>query len=498
MARWLALTLGLVLSLGCGAGPDARPHVLLVTVDTLRPDRLSAYGYAGHRTPNIDRLAAEGVLYENAFTDTPWTTPSMVSVMTGVHGPRHGFRSTNVDRLGLDQTTLAEILRSHGYATAAIIGSFPLDSIYQLDQGFDHYDDHFTRPAWQQPGHASEQIPSRFSEDPAEQASLLLEKAQNDSRRSDAEVTDATLAWLADWSEADSAAPFFLWVHYFGPHAKPDWGAPKAAHNAQQLVQYDPDVRENDAEIGRLLAALDDAGLTDDTLVLFHADHGESLGEQGYFGHGYRLNDATMRIPFLMRFPGRVAAGLRIDAVAQNVDILPTVLAAVGIPSEMPLAGRNLLPGADASLASSARRLFATAEVEPRPIYMETYLPAHSAAAVRVLIGSDQVANVGFVRRSVRVGDWQLVRIEPHPLLDIRDEAFASYPPAALASLREQRLLDVSAIQRGDQSAIQPEKVAALAALLDEAIAHRREDAPALPVDEDIRLRLKSLGYGGD
>ena len=126
---------------GCAPQPSGPPHVVLVTVDTLRPDRLSAYGFRGHATPGSDRLAAEGALFENAFADSPWTTPSMASVLTGTYPTQHGFKSTNAHRLAPENVTLAERLSEAGYTTAAIIGSFPLDAIYQLDQGFTHYDD---------------------------------------------------------------------------------------------------------------------------------------------------------------------------------------------------------------------------------------------------------------------------------------------------------------------------------------------------------------------
>ena len=112
----------------------------------MRADHLSAYGFSGHRTENIDAFAADGVLFERAVSDAPWTTASMSSVMTGTYPTRHGFKSTEVHTLRPDAIILAELLRARGYATAAVIGSYPLDSVYGLDQGFDHYDDAFTHP----------------------------------------------------------------------------------------------------------------------------------------------------------------------------------------------------------------------------------------------------------------------------------------------------------------------------------------------------------------
>src|SRR5204863_6710478 len=126
-------------------GPPRRANIVLITVDTLRPDHLSCYGYGAIVTPAIDRLAGEGVLFENAFTDVTWTTPAMASVMTGLYAPHHGLRNSG-QRLGPDARTLAEVLAAKGVATAAIVASYPLDSIYGLDQGFELYDDEFTLP----------------------------------------------------------------------------------------------------------------------------------------------------------------------------------------------------------------------------------------------------------------------------------------------------------------------------------------------------------------
>ncbi len=494
MPRLAACLLGFALA--CGGSTHAPSNVLLVTVDTLRADRLSAYGFEGHRTPHIDRLASEGALFENAFTDTPWTTPSMATVMTGLYPTRHGFKSTNANRLGLEQVTLAEILHDHGYTTAAVIGSFPLDAVYQLDQGFDHYDDEFTTPIWHYPelpeDHVGAKLESEFRENPADQAMFAMVKAMMDSRRTDAEVADAAIAWL---SEA-RAEPFFLWVHFFGPHSKPDWSIPEEERLGRQLAMYDPDVRENDRQVGRLLAAVDEQGLRDDTLVIFHADHGESLGEQSYVGHGHLLNEATMRVPLILRLPGRIAAGLRVRTLGRNVDLFPTVLDAVGIPIPDSASGESLLPRVEDSVRRRLRALFGEGE---RVAYMETYYPAHKAFAPRV-IASERDVQVGVVRRSIVRGQWQLVRSEVHPLLDVAEDEQPSIPPDAVEQVEGVQLyrLDGPSERDVDLKQAHPELVSELAALLDARLEEEREgsDAPPLPVDEETRIRLESLGYG--
>jgi arylsulfatase A-like enzyme len=488
--RRLALASALALLAACGPEDVSPPNVLLITVDTLRPDRLSSYGFTGHETPHIDGLAAAGALFENAFTDAPWTTPAMASVMTGTYPTFHGFRSTNTNRLGLEHETLAEMLRCRGYATAAIIGSFPLDSIYQLDQGFDVYDDEFTLPIWKYPGLEPEALESEFKETPEDQAIFALVKAVNNSRRTDAQVTDAALTWL---DEAPPEAPFLLWVHYFGPHSKPDWTLPEEKRFQAQYGRYDPDVVELDRELGRLLERFDAPELRDRTLVVFHADHAESLGEQGYVGHGMKLNDATMRIPLILRYPPRIAAGTRVDAMVRNIDILPSILDVVGAP--IPEVARG------ASLLSLTAQVESGEDAEPeRVAYMETYYTAHRAFAPPVRTPDGGEYPLGRVYRAVRSGRFQLIRSEPHPILDMTDALWEDAPPEALEAARSEVLVDVEDESREprDLSEEHPEIAARLRALLDAQLAEDRGSAPPLPLDDETRLRLESLGYGGD
>jgi arylsulfatase A-like enzyme len=473
----------------CAPAPlPERANVLLITVDTLRADHLSCYGYEGHETPHIDRLAAQGALFERAFSDTPWTTPSMASVLTGLYPTRHGLKSNNAHRLGPEQVTLAEVLKQRGYATAAVIGSFPLDSIFRLDQGFDVYDDAFTTPIWILPDHEPHHVPSEYRDTPEERALFTLEKALSDSRRTDAEVTDAAL----DWLEGREPGPFFLWVHYFGPHSKPDWRLPESDRDRQHLDRYDPDVRIVDAEVGRLLAAIDADGLADKTLVVFHADHGESLGEQGYLGHGQLLNEPSVHIPLLLRLPGVIPAGERITEVARNVDLFPTVLDVTGGDADLPLSGRSLLPLTRRSLL---KRLDGG---EEPPVYLETWYPAHAAFAKKArLPGGEEVA-VGFARQSVRRGRWRLERRVPAPLLDVTPEQQPELPERLRESVRDEALYDLSAPggENTDVSYAHPDVVRELGALLDAYLAEERAPAPAEVVDEETRLRLESLGYG--
>jgi arylsulfatase A-like enzyme len=484
------LALALWVPTGCSAVLPERVNVVLITVDTLRPDRLSCYGYQRHETPHIDRLAAEGALFEDAVSDAPWTTPSMTSVLTGVYPTRHGLRSTNAHRLAPEAVTLAEILRERGYATAAVIGSFPLDSLFGLDQGFDHYDDDFTRPIWLHPDHEPGEAPRALPGTPEERALFTLESALNNSRRSDAEVSDAAIAWLRD----SRAEPFLLWVHYFGPHSRPDWTLSPAEQDRLHRERYDAGVREVDAEIGRLLDELDAQGLAARTLVVLHADHGESLGENGLLGHGGLLNEASMEVPLILRLPGAIPAGVRVRALVRNVDILPTVLDVAGGPAQLELSGRSLLPLA----RRGALARWLTPEEAPRVAYMETFYPAHKGFAMK-LRGEDGTEQaVGFARRSVRRGRWRLERREPHPLYDVGPEGQPDLSGALGQQVRGEELYDLEdpAGEARNVIAAQPELVAELGALLDADRRRERDAAPRLELDAEERLRLRSLGYG--
>jgi arylsulfatase A-like enzyme len=482
--------------LACGDEPAARPNVLLVTIDTLRPDRLGAYGYNRSETPNIDRLAAEGALFETALTDTPWTTPSMSSVMTGTYATHHGFKSTNANRLSLENVTLAEVLSEAGYTTAAIIGSFPLDSIFQLDQGFGHYDDEFTTPIWSMPGHEFEHVESEFFEAPDRQRFFILSKALNDSRREDSEVTDVALAWLAEPRDE----PFFLWVHYFGPHEKPDWRVAEDRRERVRIGLYDSDTENTDREVGRLLEGLAEAGRADDTLVVFHADHGESLGEQGLVGHGQLLNEATMRVPLILRYPARVAAGVRVPGLVRNVDIYPTILDAIGIEEERELSGESLLPLAAPVIERFWSRLSGRAGAE-RVAYMETYYPAHVAFATPVRLPGGSETKVGLIRRGVQTRDWKYVRSDPYELIDVDPASLPEVPAELAARLVHEELYDLNAENGESRNVVKqhPDVVAELREIFEVHLAAEAETKGTQPgvVDPEMKLRLKALGYGG-
>lgn len=316
VAMWVALVVGC--GVACARGPSetrsanlaaagARgANVLLVTIDTLRRDRLGAYGSAARLTPVIDEVAGRGVRYERAYAHSPMTLPSHASILTGRTPVGHGLRNNGTYRLDASVPTLATALASHGYRTGAFVGAFVLDARYGLGRGFDVYDDRL-------PGRRGETT-FRYPE------------------RAGAEVVQAA----GDWITSGGSEPWFAWVHLFDPHAPyaapPEFAAGRAA--------YDGEVAYADAMVGRLLGRLTTAGLVNRTLVVATADHGESLGEHGESTHGLFAYDETISVPLVIAGPGVVPGVVR--AAVGHADIAPTVLDLVGAPGLEGASGHSL------------------------------------------------------------------------------------------------------------------------------------------------------------
>lgn len=289
-----------------------RPHVLLISVDTLRADRLSSYGYHLRTTPNMDRLAEEGVRFERAYCAIPMTGPSHFSMFTGRYPQEHGARINGVSLPGDSKwLTVPQILRRFGYSSGAFVSAWPLiGRLTRLDRDFDDYDEELGRTY--QVFHSM-----RWAEDVTRPALQWLDKHQNDRN-------------------------FFLWVHYFDPHEpynlREEFANPEqisetpsafASYSNEvlgRMRRYDSEVGYADHHIGRLLARLDRLGLSDNTLVVLVSDHGEGLGEQGFVGHGRWLYESTVRVPWIMRLPGRIPAGTVVEENVSTLDLAPTLL----------------------------------------------------------------------------------------------------------------------------------------------------------------------------
>jgi arylsulfatase len=324
-------------------GAGTQLSVLLITIDTLRADHLGAYGYRRPTSPHMDRLASQGVTFDQAYSYWPKTRGSFVALLTGRRDSQTGYGKTHQVLLDFNPT-LASVLQEAGYRTAAVVDNANLSAENGYGKGFQGY-----RQTWLEPALASEMDRTRA-------------------------ITAAGVEFLK--GAAGAPAPFFLWLHYVNPHAPyappppfdtafmdeearggpalpvvPDFhgGIPRRWAVAGQrrlgyyVAQYDGEIAAVDAEVGQVLQALEAAGLGGRTVVALTSDHGESLGEHDYyFDHGEDLFDPSLRVPLLLRIPGG-APGLRVSALASTLDLVPTLLDAVKVSYPPDLAGASLL-----------------------------------------------------------------------------------------------------------------------------------------------------------
>jgi arylsulfatase A-like enzyme/Flp pilus assembly protein TadD len=303
MRPWAAVlvAMGGVGAMAAAQGPaPARPNLLLVTIDTLRADRVGAYGYKLGATPVMDRLAREGVRLADAVVHVPQTRPSHASFFTGRLPYEHGLRDNASAALPRSTATLASVLRGQGYDTGGFIAAYPVSRASGLDQGFDNFDDPFG---------AFEATTTRAA------------RVERPAR----EVVDRALAWL----DRPRSAPFFAWVHLFDPHAP--YAAPAPYRTRFAARPYDGEVAYADAQLGRLVDWLDRAGLRGRTAVVVTSDHGEGLGEHGEDEHMLFVYDSTLRVPLLMSWPGRLPSGAVVGGQFRGVDLMATVLDLLGV-----------------------------------------------------------------------------------------------------------------------------------------------------------------------
>ena len=311
-----ALAAVTLIASGCArprpAASGAGCNVLLITLDTVRADHIGAYGYRKIETPNLDRLASEGVRFADAGSPVPLTLPSHATILSGLLPPHHGVRNNGAERFPEDPATLATQLAAAGYRTGAFIGAFVLDRRFGLVRGFDRYDDDIPR----------ERV------------------ADLDAERPGRVVTDRAVAWLSEKSEK----PFFAWVHLYDAHAPYTPPEPFRALYADR--PYDGEIAEVDAQVGRLLAELDRQGLADRTIVAVVGDHGEELGEHGELTHGLLVYEPSLHVPLLVRAPGVLPPGWVVETPVSLVDLAPTLAGLVERPftatAAFPLDGRNL------------------------------------------------------------------------------------------------------------------------------------------------------------
>ena len=428
-------------------------NVVLVSIDTLRRDHLAPYG-APFETAAASRLAREGVVFEDAVSHVPLTLPSHASLFTGLLPRRHAVRDNGGFVLGQDATTLAELLLGHGYRTAGFVGSYVLHSRWGIAQGYETYDDSFDY-------------------------SGLESRSLTDVERPAGSVVDRALEWLR--AKHRGERPFYLWVHLYDPHEP---YAPPDEYRRRARTAYAGEVMYADAQVARLLDALDALSLRRNTVVVALADHGESLGEHGESTHGIFLYGSTLDVPLIVapptgagpaRFP-LALAGRRVSGLARLVDVTPTVLDLVGLPVPAGLDGASLLPmlaheraatvasaptGSSPATRTAAtiRRTRSTARSpSPRPITPASTTAGASSSQWRRGAGSSSG------RRGPSSTTCARIRRELH---DVKDQ--------------------------------HPRVAATLAAQLDAAQPRKAGEEPTPgKVDPEALERLKALGYVGD
>ncbi len=320
-------------------------NLIIITVDTVRADRLGCYGYRDIRTPNIDFLAANGVLFENAISAAPLTLPSHTTILTGLYPTVHGVRDNTTYRLSDKAITLTEILRENGYRTGAVVGAFVLDSSYGLDQGFDTYDDELTGPSGSLTGVPIKDDASRV-------------KMKEISERPASVVTRRVLSWL----RKNRDETFFLWIHYYDPHFP--YNPPPPFSSKYLNDPYVGEIASVDNNIGAVIGELRKTGMLEKTLIVVAGDHGEGLGDHQEQTHSIFVYDSTIRVPLIMSCSDIIPAGSRINDVVSLADVVPTILELLEIESTARFDGVSL-----------AGTMMSPVEQKERYVYSESMFP---------------------------------------------------------------------------------------------------------------------------
>jgi arylsulfatase A-like enzyme/Flp pilus assembly protein TadD len=307
-------------------------NVVVITIDTLRPDHLGCYGYKLIRTPNIDALAAESARFERAYTPVPVTLPSHTVIFTGTYPTLSGMHDFSGNKVNPSQPTLATVLKQHGYATGAVVGSAVLDSRFGLNQGFDFYYDHFD-------------------------FNRLQESNLEEMERPGNVVADLTLEWLG----RNYHNKFFLWMHLYDPHFPYRPPAPFSEQYKER--PYDGEIAFADTQVGRIIAFLKAKDLYRNTLIVLSGDHGESLGEHGEKTHGFFIYNATLHVPVIIHLPQDRSART-VKELVSLADLMPTILGELKVDVPPPVQGRSLLPLMTPKKDNDSRNLYA-----------ETFLP---------------------------------------------------------------------------------------------------------------------------
>ena len=432
-------------------GASGPPGLLLISLDTTRSDHLSVYGYPRDTSPELDALARQGVRFAAAYSASASTGPSHATLFTSLHPLRHGVLKNGLP-LADERETLAERLRAHGFQTAAVVGSFVLDAKFGFAQGFDLYDDDFapeeatvTVSEWE--GH---EVPGSFD------------------RRGD-HTTRRALRWLRE--ARDPARPFFLFVHYFDPHlsyAPPEPFAtrfeaelPAAASRLDRLIaRYDGEIAFVDHAVGELLEGLEALGLAGTTLVIVSGDHGEGLMQHGMLGHGVHLYEEAVRVPLLLRWPGRLPRRRTISEPVATVDIAPTALELLGLGPQSGLEGESLAPAARGEGHLDGER--------PIHLFRRPYQSAWVADLGRLYVNGTLLG--------IRQGRWKYIEGDAVKTRELYD-------------------LEADRPERRNLVAAHPDKVRELAGRLEKWRRAQGAAPEAADLSPEDREALRALGY---
>lgn len=417
---WLRLGVGGLIVLSAAATvwwswSQPRLNVILVTLDTTRADRLGAYGYKSGVTSAFDEFAKRGVLFESAYAPAPVTLPSHATMLTGLYPPEHGLRLNGAGRLAGEIPLLPEILKKHDYDTGAFIAAAVLDSQYGLERGFDVYDDQVGRSA------------RHFGE----------------PRRDGRDVVDAALAWLRQ----RTTRPFFCWIHLFDAHAPYD---PRPEVFQQKFAQnpYDAGIAWQDSQFGRVLAFLKERQLDSRTIVVVAGDHGEGLDDHLEVEHGMLLYNTTVRVPLAFASPRNCRPGTRVSQSVSLVDLMPTVLELLDVPSPKTISGQSLKPGLKGQV------------LDARPLYAETETPF--------------VLNGWSPLQAVMTDRWKYIQTTRPELYDLSDD------PGEMTNLAESNEAETRDM-RNLLKSVQERLIAA--------------KAGRVSLSDKDRANLRSLGY---
>lgn len=394
---------------------NPRPNVILLSIDTLRADHLTMYGYDRNTSPNLAALARDAVLFEQAYSAHTNTAPAHASMLTSLYPMAHGIRRNGM-QLKRDVTTLPDLLKNHGYTTAAFVSGWTLQKHTKLERGFETYDDHLP-----------------------------------DYERTADATYDVAYAWLED--TVRQARPFFLFLHFFDPHyiyrpephyaeqflpagTKVDnaahrgipgygWKSLTPARREEFVARYDGEIAFADEQVGRLLADLKALGEDERTIIVFVSDHGETLFERDWgFDHGARTYDEQIRVPFMIRFADRTKAGTRVTGQVHHVDILPTLIESLSLPPVEAAVGRSLIPliEGDGTWAEP-RPVFSHARPEPSRMQ---HLKGRAKLVNTGLVSSIRLPHVKLIEYPIKRRGWYrelfLLQTDPEEMHNVSDD----------------------------------------------------------------------------